>query len=257
MDNTLTIQLAFFAAAVPVALEAYKAQNIARIVLWSVALGFAAAGFLWPWLGASLPVVAENIGRLATDPVTWFVLAVAVFFVIRPMWTGRPPNAEIGVSNEQRDIKAVTDLEGRVLPAIAGVHKELTERLDALGRSQSALSDNVQLLLKERIQAQARDFLSKAKKWDLENPDGTGPEHYALRLPREISFMPNTHPAICLTAEERAEIEAAEQRVRSDASFCTLGKGDERFPNGKFKQQWHIRKAHIQKLIEIVRRKAQ
>jgi hypothetical protein len=73
--------------AVPVALEAYKARGRARIVLWGVAGLFGFAGFVWPFLKDGLPTVSAKLAELATNPTTWFALAIAVFFVLRPLWT--------------------------------------------------------------------------------------------------------------------------------------------------------------------------
>ncbi len=87
MDNALTIQLFFFAAGITVALEAYKARGIARVCLWVIVVAFGFAGFAWPSLSASWPHITHQLAILTTNPLTWFVLSVAVFFVIRPFWT--------------------------------------------------------------------------------------------------------------------------------------------------------------------------
>lgn len=96
MDTTLTIQLFFFATAVPVALEAYKARGLARIVLWAVAGIFGIAGFIWPALKDGLPAIGAKLAELATDPVAWFALLIVVFFILRPFWS--KPTAPLVVS---------------------------------------------------------------------------------------------------------------------------------------------------------------
>lgn len=87
MDSTLTIQLFFWATGVPVALEAYKARGRARIALWAVAGVFGIAGFVWPFVNEKWASIGTWLGELVANPSTWFILAVTVFFVLRPLWT--------------------------------------------------------------------------------------------------------------------------------------------------------------------------
>lgn len=86
IDNTLNIQLFFFAAAIPVALEAHKAQKLAKIILFAISAVFGIAGFWWQSLSALWPTVTQHLLILVANPVSWFVMVVSVFFVARSYW---------------------------------------------------------------------------------------------------------------------------------------------------------------------------
>jgi hypothetical protein len=88
MDTNLTVQLFFFTLAVTVALEAYKERErkVARIVLWAVVAAFGAMGFVWPSLDKGIPKVSTALGTLVSNTLTWFVLLVAIYFILRPFW---------------------------------------------------------------------------------------------------------------------------------------------------------------------------
>jgi hypothetical protein len=141
MDNTLTIQLFFFAAAVPVALEAYKARGMARTALWGAAALFGIAGFIWPLLSKTLPMITGGLAQLATNPVTWFVLSVAVFFVVRPYWA---PGAHDGSvitappyddTNIRGELTALTDQRQAIVEDyqnMRGLEARFTGEMDGL-----------------------------------------------------------------------------------------------------------------------------
>ncbi|MES2174749.1 MAG: hypothetical protein V4523_12480 [Pseudomonadota bacterium] len=122
MDNNLTIQLFFFAAGITVALEAYKAQRIARACLWAIAAAFGFAGFAWPSLSASWPVITQKLAALTTNPVTWFALSVSVFFVVRPYWTRSSTSALHGsLAVTDHDITETTSQITAINVRLAGL----------------------------------------------------------------------------------------------------------------------------------------
>jgi len=127
MDNTLTIQLFAWGCAVTVALEAYKANKRAAIVLWGCVGAFAAFGFIFPWLGGAYPKLTKFATELVSEPASWFSLMVGCFFVARPYWvrtalTSAQPQVEGGYDDEP--LKTVVGgLAERMLALVKDVEK--------------------------------------------------------------------------------------------------------------------------------------
>jgi hypothetical protein len=78
------VQIMLLSSAVPVAIEAYKAKPPGLYVLWAITAAMVIGGIFGPML------VSEQVGAgldaLASNPLTWFILIVALFFVLRPFW---------------------------------------------------------------------------------------------------------------------------------------------------------------------------
>lgn len=121
MDNNLTIQLFFFAAGITVALEAYKAQGIARTCLCAIAAVFGFAGLALPSLSASWPVITQQLAALTTNSVTWFVLSVSVFFIVRPYWTRSSLSAHGSIAVADHDVTETKSQIAAINVRLAGL----------------------------------------------------------------------------------------------------------------------------------------
>lgn len=159
MDATLTIQLFFFTMGIPVALEAYKAQGRARIVLWAVTAAFGVLGFIWPALSSGWPAIQAVGSDLATDPSAWFAIAVAFFFVLRPYWSRQnaPPRGnDISKITAPYDDSNLRGLEARVSDMLDGLKKQIGSDRETDRANVAALGDKIEAL--GRLTNQNLDF---------------------------------------------------------------------------------------------------
>lgn len=125
MENALSIELFLLGCAVPVALEAYKADKPATWVLWGAAVTFGILGFSYQWLVTVAPVITNIIARIVGSPASWFSLTVALFFVARSFWTRR----------------------SETLMASSGLYAAVEEKLAAQSQALQAVNDGYQRML--------------------------------------------------------------------------------------------------------------
>lgn len=78
------VQIMLLGAAVPVAIEAYKAKPPGFYALWAATALMVIGGVLAPVIASAK--VAASLSALAANPSTWFILLAALFFVLRPYW---------------------------------------------------------------------------------------------------------------------------------------------------------------------------
>ncbi len=91
----LSNSIALIAVAVLLGVEAWKASGgIARVVLTLLAVAFALSGALLKWLTGTVPRLGQIVADTFSQPAAWFVLLVALFFVVRPLWTSKAPAIE-------------------------------------------------------------------------------------------------------------------------------------------------------------------
>lgn len=287
MGDTLTIQLFFFASGLTVALEAYKARGIARVVLWGLVGVFGIAGFVWPLLSPSLPRVGANLIGLATSPVPWFVLSVAVFFIIRPYWQSLPssapklttPHPQIapapataGVSKAeveqwlQGERKMIgqtrTDLEREIAKnhSFASIrlekHREAIQAL--LKASQYFYRAPLYEYVKPHYEALEREFETRgkpenAKQFPLNDPDF---QNSVVQRAREV--LASITPGYSPITVANANAENAIREMAKDARFITILQGEEEYwPGWADKQLWYREKAKVEALVEVMRKEMQ
>jgi hypothetical protein len=135
------VQILLLGSAVPVAVEAYKAKPPGFYVLWAITALLVVAGLVAPML-VSKPVAAA-LYEMATNPGTWFVLAVGLFFVMRPFWQTKssPPSAPVTL--DQLAANGVLVQVGRLreqLDALSGLDPA---SMDALRRDVGELSTRI------------------------------------------------------------------------------------------------------------------
>ncbi len=65
------------------------------IALFLVAVGFAVIGFGWPWIKEISPIATAVITKIASSPISWFVviMAVVVTFIMLPHSINSTKNA--------------------------------------------------------------------------------------------------------------------------------------------------------------------
>lgn len=158
MDDALPIQLFWFASAVPVALEAFKASDRARLVLGGVAAAFAISGFAWPSLSARWPTLQRLVGELAQNPSAWFAIAVAVFFVLRPYWTKSSPQSDYvpqpyDDSSLQQQIREMAEDRKAIIndyQRMSGLEAKLLEKIEII-RNQNETNETAINHLTKRV----------------------------------------------------------------------------------------------------------
>ena len=108
----LSNSIALIAVSALFGVEAWKANGgPARLVLMAFAVAFALSGvFLNP-----LAVLVPRLGTLVADtfsqPAAWFILMVALFFVVRPLWSQRRP-AINGTNSDQPSGRTADPFQG-------------------------------------------------------------------------------------------------------------------------------------------------
>jgi len=83
--------IALIAVAALFGIEAWKARGgIPRLTLTALAVMFALSGvFLKPFTDA-VPKAGQIVADIFSQPAAWFVLAIGLFFVVRPLWQAKP-----------------------------------------------------------------------------------------------------------------------------------------------------------------------
>ncbi len=151
MDNTLTIQLFFFATAVPVALEAYKAQGRARIALWAVAAIFGFTGFVWPFMSDRLASLQTAVEQIASNPTAWFVLMVALFFVLRPYWknTERDPVGDELSEGQPRELREIVEKHTILIESQIEKRTVMERRLEKIDGEISTIAEDRKAIISD------------------------------------------------------------------------------------------------------------
>ena len=169
MENDLTIQLFFFGLAVTVALEAYKAIAPARYVLWAGTLLFVLIAFLWVRLSEAIPRLQTAMAEVTTNPTTWFVLAVAIYFVVRPYWKGEVQPIISHTFAPYDDHELQNSIDG-VDQKLKDLKDEFNHEVDRIKRHDDALEKAIEHT-NERCESLANSITAEAgERADLTKP---------------------------------------------------------------------------------------
>lgn len=89
--NDLAIRLFLFGAALMSLYEGFKLQRPYSFIAWFAALLFFLSGALLSPLAQIWPIGAAWAGELAINPVTWFILVVLAYLLLRPRFLKADP----------------------------------------------------------------------------------------------------------------------------------------------------------------------
>jgi hypothetical protein len=90
----LSNSIALIAVAAMLGVEAFKTRDrLPRLVLTALAVAFALSGVLLDKLAVAAPKLVAFVSSIFAEPSSWFVLLVALFFVVRPLWQKRGGDA--------------------------------------------------------------------------------------------------------------------------------------------------------------------
>lgn len=167
------VQILLLGSAVPVAVEAYKAKPPGFYILWAITALMVVIGLLAPVLVS--PAMGAILYGIATNPSTWFVGAVAMFFVLRPYWSQHARTDKAASSTyaapaalpfDDAELRSMLADNSEILETLARDAQNFRERLAALEeRVTEALERQTSLpFLEGRLRgAQKRE--QTAKEW--------------------------------------------------------------------------------------------
>lgn len=142
--------IALIAVAALFGVEAIKVkERLPRIIFAAIAVFFT----LWAVLVEQIADAWPKVGAFVTDtfeqPVSWFILAVALFFVLRPFWlrgaVGRnedsrePEPSKVSIrlptenTKQREEINGLKDSLAEVAKVVTGLLESQTEMNKALG----------------------------------------------------------------------------------------------------------------------------
>jgi hypothetical protein len=139
----LGISVALIAVAALFGIEAYKVrERLPRLVLTGFAVAFALWAALVQRIADLWPKLGAIVANIASNPMVWFVLFIALFFVLRPLWQ-KGASAETPPGNDgpppgltADDVEAI--VSGQRLAALEDVEKSLAKIEERLTESDAA-----------------------------------------------------------------------------------------------------------------------
>lgn len=103
----LSNSIALIAVAALFGVEAWKAGGgIPRLILTFLAVTFALSGTLLQPLTTAVPQIGKIVADTFSQPASWFVLMIALFFVVRPLWSRPRVVTSQGISSASLCAKA-------------------------------------------------------------------------------------------------------------------------------------------------------
>lgn len=128
--------IALIAVAVMLGVEAYKAkERLPRLILTALAVLFALSGALIQQVADLSPKLVVFISGVFAQPSTWFVLAVALFFVLRPFWQSKPDPIPPATLDQLAANGVLADMQ------------RLREKVDALPEPSKGADDQLRIQL--------------------------------------------------------------------------------------------------------------
>lgn len=127
--NDLSIRLFLFGLAAMSFYEALKLERPRAYIAWAACLLFFASGAALRPISAAWPSGVRWLGDLAANPVTWFVLAMSVYLILRPRWS-RPPGQENTADRAtlaSSALESITDSIGQIRAGMDSLQLELSE----------------------------------------------------------------------------------------------------------------------------------
>lgn len=262
MEQALTIQLFFFAAALTVALEAYKAQGIARIVLWASCAIFGVVGFAWSSITEGLPALTTWFGSLVSSPTTWFIVVVSLYFVLRRYWSVSPP--EIGVQHEvpqpyddadiKRKLEKLEAIQGTCIRDISTVDKKASDSFGIIEQRLREVEEVASIVRKEERRKSAQYLFEQLKPLNVQKPyAATG----SRRMGNNMSIMGHVQSGLLGLGIEQAEIDhikaEIEKAVMGDAKYLQFSDDDQKiYQSPEEKRQFTLVELQHQALFKII-----
>jgi hypothetical protein len=125
--------IALIAVAALFAVEAIKVkERLPRFIFAGIALFFALWAFMVNQIADAWPKVGAFVTGTFSQPVSWFVLAVALFFVLRPFWHRGRINSAGETTLPALDHTETDRLRGEL--------NQQAERLDRIGETLEAVT---------------------------------------------------------------------------------------------------------------------
>ncbi len=145
--------IALIAIAAMFGLEAYKVKDrIPRLVFGAIAVLFALGGFGISPIVEKSPAVGTFLSGIFEQPLSWFMLFIALFFVLRPLWTKpgsfsaldyAPPDQvediRIKIENLEVSISRNTANINGVVETVVGLQDDLTENARLTSQNEGGL----------------------------------------------------------------------------------------------------------------------
>lgn len=131
----LSISVALIAVAALFGIEAFKVrERLPRFVLTGFAVAFALWGMFVQQIADAWPKLGAFVAGIFSDPTTWFILFIALFFVLRPFWSQRP-SAGVGGAYDDSALRNKLDNALELLKGISAekvTAEEMEQAVSAL-----------------------------------------------------------------------------------------------------------------------------
>lgn len=165
--------IALIAIAAMFGLEAYKVKDrLPRLVLGTIAVLFAIGGALVDPIVKQAPAIGAFLSGVFGQPIAWFILFFALFFVLRPLWAKPIGKSDAMIEYDDGPLRQKIDEEmsevGRLLKALTDTVnpalKSQSELNTALGKSFDQQKADVEKSLASAL-AERREFQARMEMW--------------------------------------------------------------------------------------------
>lgn len=251
--NELSIRLFLFGLAALSFYEALKLERTRAYVAWAACALFLASGIFLTPLANAWPMGADWLGQLVANPVSWFVLLMGAYLILRTKWV-IPPRRGNDISKivaPYDDTKLRAEF-AELKPLVLNIQNRIgivEERLEKTTRIARLVYDAVHV----------RDAAAK-----LTPLLGELDKQLAAPLPPHTHVVSRVKVARNVEAHVLDELgrisppdrehyeskrDAAVAAVQQNAIYCTVKPGEEaNFSSGEDKQSWHIAQARMKAL---------
>ena len=134
---SLSNSIALIAVAAMFGVEAWKANGrIPRVILTALVVIFVLSAVFLKLLSDAVPKVGTLVAATFSSPVSWFALALSIFFVARPYWTVSATSQTIATSEDaslealRSETKQTVLSQTQYVNALDARIERLTERID-------------------------------------------------------------------------------------------------------------------------------
>lgn len=135
--------IALIAIAAMFGLESYKVKDrLPRLVLGALAVIFVVSGLTIEAIATRAPEVGSFLTELFEQPISWFILLMALFLVLRPYWTNESTQIQLkGPSNSDFDL--VRNEVAEIQQLIASMNEKVPDEIATAlkGVQSGALAD--------------------------------------------------------------------------------------------------------------------
>lgn len=139
--NDLAIRLFLFGLAVMSFYEGLKLEKPRAYIAWAACALFLVLGAALTPISNAWPTGVQWVDNLVSDPVTWFVLLMAFYLIMRPRWTvlpESPPSERLPAYDDTRlkaEVAELTRIKRAIIDdyqRMSGVEVRFTDALDRL-----------------------------------------------------------------------------------------------------------------------------